>query len=128
MTADSRFERDLPAVLEDCTWGRPPTTETRPWRTAAARGSGPSWTFAGRWLPMADIASRPAFAPRVPWRTVGVALLVIALILAAGARHRRSRTDQGPAAVRPGRNGLIVYASDGDISRSIRSTARTTPS
>ena len=31
---------------------------------------------------MADITSRPAFAPRLPWRPIAVALLILALVLA----------------------------------------------
>ena len=56
---------------------------------------------------MADIASRPAFAPRVPWRAIGVALVLIALIVAAAALSWLA-PDQGPAAVRPRPNGLIA--------------------
>ena len=59
---------------------------------------------------MADIASRPALAPRVPWRAVGLALVLIALLVAAAvALVVGSRQTQRPAAVRARpRNGVIA--------------------
>ena len=88
-----------PRSSRTCTWGRLPTTAPRPWRPRRTRQR-PSWTFAGRWLPMADIASRPAFAPRVPLRSIGVALLIIALVVAAAALAIGSRKTKRSAAVR----------------------------
>ena len=73
-------------------------------RTRQRPGPGPS---AGRWLPMADIASRPAFAPRVPWRALGVALLIALLVGAAlivvGSRQTKVPPPFGVAAQRPDR-------------------------
>lgn len=64
---------------------------------------------------MADIASRPAFAPRLPWRAITVAFLIGALLLAAAIAYFGSR----PARVAPpfglADNGLIAYSADGDI-------------
>src|SRR5262245_65871528 len=66
----------------------------------------PAWTFPGRWIPMVDIAQRPAFAPALPWRAI---LLVAALLLAAvvgllvvGSANRV------PTPFGPARNGLIA--------------------
>ena len=74
MTADSRFERNLPEILEDLYLGPTPDYRNEALAAAARTRQRPSWTFPGRWLPMADIASRPAFAPRIPLRTIGGAL------------------------------------------------------
>ena len=94
-----------------------PTIETRSWPTAVRTRQRPSWTFPGRWLPMADIASRPAFAPRRSvaddraWRSLIIALLA--------RRGRSSYVGSQPTRLPPpfgvARNGLIAYASDGDI-------------
>ena len=45
---------------------------------------------------MADFAGRPTFALRVPWRTVGVALLIVALLLAAVAIYVGTRQTKLP--------------------------------
>ena len=60
MTAESRFERDLTSILEDLYLGPSPDYRDEAMAAAARTRQRPSWTFAGRWLPMADIASRPA--------------------------------------------------------------------
>ena len=83
MTTGSRFDRQLPAILEDLYLGPSPDYRDEVLATATRARQRPAWTFPGRWLPMADIADRPAFAPRVPWRAVGVALLIVALLVAA---------------------------------------------
>ena len=68
MTAESRFERDLTSILEDLYLGPSPDYRDEAMAAAVRTRQRPSWTFAGRWIPMADIASRPVLAPRVPWR------------------------------------------------------------
>ena len=83
---DQRFERQLPTLLEDLYLGPTPTYRDEVMATAVGSRQRPPWTFPGRWLPMADIASRPAFAPRVPKRTVGVAFVIAKL-----GRGRRLR-------------------------------------
>ena len=63
---------------------------------------------------MADIASRPALAPRVPWRAIGLAVLDH-----RPRRWPRSRSSSAPARRRSRRrsawpaNGLITYAARG---------------
>jgi len=64
---------------------------------------------------MADIASRPAFAPRVPWRTVGVALVIAAVFLAAIALYAGTHQTKIPPPFGVARNGLVAYTSHGDI-------------
>ena len=73
----------------------------------------PAWTFPGRWIPMVDIARRPAFAPALPWRSLALlaALLLMASMVAliAGSRARV------PAPFGPAKNGQISYSSNGDV-------------
>ena len=115
MTAETRFDRDLPAILEDLYLGPSPDYRDEVMAAAVRTRQRPSWTFAGRWFPMADIASRSAFAPRVPWRTIGMALVIVALALAAVALVVGSRQTKVPPPFGPPANGLITYSADGDI-------------
>jgi len=45
-------------------------------RTARTRRR-PAWRVPERWIPMSTITTRTAEAPRVPWRLVGVAALLV---------------------------------------------------
>ncbi|HEV8403581.1 MAG TPA: hypothetical protein VGQ31_11150 [Candidatus Limnocylindrales bacterium] len=64
---------------------------------------------------MADITDRPALAPRLPWRTIGLAFALIALLVAAAVLYAGSRQTKLPAPFGPARNGGIVFAAGGDI-------------
>lgn len=64
---------------------------------------------------MADIATHPLVAPRMPWRTMVMALLVIALLLATALAYVGSQQPRVPAPFGPARNGLLTYAAYGDI-------------
>lgn len=114
MTAMDRFERDLPAGLEALAAPSTPDYLTDILGRTAATRQRPAWTFPERWFPMADIASRPAFAPRMPLRLIAVALLMVALLVSAavfiGSRQAKLPPPFGPAG-----NGLVAYTSNGDI-------------
>lgn len=60
---------------------------------------------------MTVIARQPVLAPRLPWRAIGVFLIVLALLAAAlvavGSRHHV------PAPFGPARNGAIVFGNGG---------------
>jgi hypothetical protein len=115
MTTSTRLERNLPGILDDLSAA--PTSEYLDdvfARTARMRQR-PAWTFPERWLPMADIASRPAFAPRLPWRTIGVALVILALLIGAAVAYVGSHQTRLPAPFGPAANGLIPYVTNGDI-------------
>jgi hypothetical protein len=115
MTTPTRLERSLPSILGDLAAGPIPDYIDDVLVQTARKRQRPGWTFPERWLPMADIASRPAYMPRVSRRTIGLALVIIALIVVGtvvfiGSRQTRLPTPFGPAA-----NGLITYESNGDI-------------
>jgi hypothetical protein len=99
---NARFDRELPAILEGLYLGPIPSYRDEVLAVATHRRQRPAWAIPGRWLPMADIASRPVFAPRVPWRTVGVALVIIAILLAAIALYAGTRQTRLCAAIRRG--------------------------
>ena len=112
---DDRVPHGTPTARDprSCTWGGLPTTETRSSRPSVRQR--PWWTFPGRWLPMADILSPPAFAPRVPWRAITVAFLIGALLLAATVAYLGSRQTRVPPPFGLAENGLLTYSADGDI-------------
>jgi Tol biopolymer transport system component len=109
-----RFENALPDLLLDLYLRPDVPYRDDLLRQTAATSQRPAWTFPERWLPMADIASRSAFAPRMPLRLLAVALLIFALLVSAavfvGSRQTRLPPPFGPAA-----NGVIPYSSGGDI-------------
>jgi Tol biopolymer transport system component len=115
MTTKARFDRQLPAVLEDLYLGPTPTYRDEVMATAVRTRQRPSWTFSGRWLPMVDIARQPVIAPRMPLRAVGLGLLLIALILAVFAALAIGSRKNLPAPFGPAANGLIAYSNAGDI-------------
>jgi Tol biopolymer transport system component len=113
MTVDARFERDLAGLLEDLYLGPTPDYRTEVLSAAVSTRQRPSWTFPGRWLPVAEIAVRPVAVPQLPLRLVGVALIIAATILAilavAGSQPKL------PPPYGEARNGLITWANGGDI-------------
>jgi len=125
MTSERRFDQDLPNLLTQV--AQAPAPEYRDLivqRTARMRQR-PAWTFPERWLPLSVVTSRAAVTPRVPLRIVGVAVLLLialgvgAVLLAGSQRHP-------PAPFGPARNGLVTYASNGDIYSVDPATGRST--
>ena len=79
---DARFGARLHDALEDLASPQFPEYFDDVLAEATARGQRPAWTFPERWIPMSTIARRPSFAPALPWRTIGIALLLLALLVA----------------------------------------------
>lgn len=115
MTESTRLERDLPGILGDLSMSPPTESLDDVFARTARMRQRPAWTFPERWIPMADIASRPAYAPRLPWRALGMALIIIALIAGAAVAFVASQRTRLPEPFGPAANGLIPYVSDGDI-------------
>jgi Tol biopolymer transport system component len=113
MTTEARFERQLPAILEDLYLGPSPDYRDEVLATAIARRQRPAWTFPGRWLPM-DITTRTIPVVRLPLRQLAVIALLVALLAAALAVYVGSQRHL-PAPFGPARNGLIPYIADGEI-------------
>jgi Tol biopolymer transport system component len=114
MTAESRFDRQLPAILEDLYVGPSPDYRDEVLAAATRTGQRPAWAFPGRWIPMADFAGRLSAPVRFPFRTVAVALVIIALILAGALIYTGSRP-RLPAPFGPAANGLVAYTQGVDI-------------
>ena len=113
MTRFDHVEPRLPELLTQLAApSLPEYTDDVLARTAGLRQR-PRWTLLERWLPMGVLAQRSVYIPRIPWRTVIVAallLVTLAAILAWAGSQRRAAPPFGLA-----RNGLIMYAVDGDI-------------
>jgi Tol biopolymer transport system component len=114
MTSE-RFESQLPFLLEDLYLGPPPDYRDEVLAAATRRGQRPAWAVPGRWIPMADLARRSTLVPRLPWRTLSVALIILALLVAAAFVLVGSRQIKLPPPFGVARNGQITYAANGDI-------------
>ena len=104
MTMDRSFRADrvLVGLIDELADARTPDYLEAAIEQASSRPQRPAWTFPERWLPMAEITSRSAFAPRLPWRTIAVALLILALLIGATVVVHRLAAAQAAAAVRRG--------------------------
>lgn len=114
MTSERRFEQDLPGLLDDLYMGPMPAYRDHVLHHTARARQRPAWSFPERWLPMVDVARQPVLAPRVPWRSIGLAAILIALLVAAAAVFIGSQP-RLPAPFGLARSGLIAYDADGDI-------------
>jgi WD40-like Beta Propeller Repeat len=113
MTTFDRLQDDLPVTLIELADERMPDYVDDLLGRTAASSQRPAWSFPGRWIPMADLVAERTFVPRLPWRALAVAALLALLIGGAiwfaGSRHRV------PAPFGPAANGVIAYATAGDV-------------
>jgi Tol biopolymer transport system component len=114
MTADRRFERDLPDLLAQLGHGPAPDYRDDIVQRTAAMRQRSAWTFPERWLPM-DIATRRMAVAPPNWRLLALLGLLIlgtiaVVLFAAGASQRLPAPPYGPAG-----NGLIAFSTNGDI-------------
>ena len=113
MTRFDRMEPRLPELLTDLAApGLPDYTDDVLARTAGLRQR-PRWTLPERWLPMGVLAQRSVYMPRIPWRTVIVAALLLVALAATLAWFGSQRHAAPPFGL--ARNGLIMYSVDGDL-------------
>jgi hypothetical protein len=115
MTTPTRLERELPTILGDIAMGPYPEYVEDVLVLTQRSRQRPAWTFPERWLPMVDITTRSAFVPRLPWRTIAVALVILMLLVGAAIAYVGSHQTRLPAPFGPAANGLIPYSSNGDI-------------
>ena len=113
MTRFDRVEPRLSELLTDLAApSMPDYTDDVLARTAGLRQR-PRWTLPERWLPMGVLAQRSVYVPRVPWRAVIVAALLLVALAATLAWFGSQRRAAPPFGL--ARNGLIMYAVDGDL-------------
>jgi len=114
MTAFDRFEQQLPELMDELASPQlPDYFDDMLARTARTRQR-PAWASLERWLPMGVIA-RPSLVPPLPWRSVGI-LVILGLLVVAGALVYVSSRQRLPEPFGEARNGAILYSTaDGDI-------------
>ena len=86
MTSDRRFEQELPALLDELLLGPMPTYRDIVLDQATRARQRPAWSFLERWLPMVDIVRQPVLAPRLPWRAIGLGLILVMLLALSSPR------------------------------------------
>lgn len=110
MTAEQRFDHDLPELLTDLLDGPAPDYRDHIVHATAGIRQRPRWTFPERWLPMQAQGLIRSDAPPLPWRALVVmTLLVIAIVgalLLAGGPEVRLPPPFGVAG-----NGLIAFTA-----------------
>jgi dipeptidyl aminopeptidase/acylaminoacyl peptidase len=126
VTSDGRFERVLPELLAELGMSAPPDYRNDIVQRTARMRQRPAWMFPERWLPL-DFAARPVLIAPMRWRPIAVALLVAALIVAALMAFSSGSRRGLPPPFGPARNGMIVYAANGDIILGDPATGRTVP-
>jgi len=83
MTAEQRFELELPDILADLYPLSAPEYRDELVQQIAATRQRPAWALPERWIPMTALALGRSVRP-LPWRTIGVvALLVLAIVAIA---------------------------------------------
>jgi dipeptidyl aminopeptidase/acylaminoacyl peptidase len=108
------LERDLAVWFVESAQARTPDYVDDILARTARMRQRPAWTLRERWLPMSAVARSIAMARPIPWRTVGLvalllALLIVGALLAVGSQRRL------PAPFGPAANGSVVYSAEGDI-------------
>jgi Tol biopolymer transport system component len=118
MTPDGRFERDLPDLLAELAKGSMPEYRDDLVQRTGRMRQRPIWAFPERWLPM-DFTTKHLFVPPIRWRSIGIAILIAALVVAAlfalGVGRPRPLPRPLPEPYGRAGNGLIAYADRGDI-------------
>ena len=115
MMPSDRFDRRLPAILDEIAQPRTPDYFDDLLGLTARTRQRPAWSLPERWLPMVDIMRQPAFARQVPWRPIAVLTFILLLLAASLAFFIGSQQQRVPAPFGLARNGLVAYAKDGDI-------------
>ena len=115
MSPERRFEQELPGLLDDLYLGPTPTYRDHVLQQTVRTRQRPAWLILERWLPMVDIAGQPVLVRRLPWRTIGLVVLLMALLVVALAALAVGGRPKLPAPFGPAGNGLVAYDSDGNI-------------
>jgi Tol biopolymer transport system component len=117
MTAFDRFdpfERRITEAIDEIAVARVPDYLNDVLQLTARSSQRPRWSFPERWFNVDTAFARPAFARRVPVRSLLILALVgllaaVALAAYVGSRHRV------PLPFGPAANGDLLYPVGGDI-------------
>ena len=111
MTADRRFEQQLPAALDDLAMSAYPTYIDEVLAITARTRRRPAWQFLSRWLPFQPPGWLAVTRTR-QLRPVVVLAVVVLLIAALVAVYVGSRTTRLPDPFGPAANGRIIFSAD----------------
>ena len=114
MMPTDRFEQQLPELLTELAEPRTPDYFDDLLGLTARTRQRPAWTLLERWIPMFEIARQPVHAPPIPWRAIGL-LVLLSVVLAAGLALIIGALPRVPEPFGLARNGQIAFARDGDI-------------
>jgi Tol biopolymer transport system component len=106
-------DRDLELWFHETARPRTPDYTSDILRQTALARQRPRWTFLERWLPKSVTLDRVPIQP-LPWRAMGVLVVLALLATVAVAIYVGSRP-KVPAPFGAAANGLVAYASGGDI-------------
>jgi Tol biopolymer transport system component len=110
-----RLEHDLTAWLSVSAAPRTPIYVDDLLAQTARTRQRPAWLLLERWLPMGTTTlPRRALTP-LPWRTIGLLVLLGLLMLAAAAIYVGARMRAVPTPYGVAGNGLVAVESNGDI-------------
>lgn len=115
MSAFDIFERRLGDALDDLASPQFPDYFDDVLAVAVSRPQRPAWTFPERWLPVSAVTRPTVFTPPLPWRTIGILLALLALLVATAVTSMGLRRDDPAPPFGLAENGLIAYLADGDI-------------
>jgi hypothetical protein len=114
MTAEQRFERELPELLTDLLAAPAPDYRDDIVHATARIRQRPRWMFPERWLPVQLEGLIRNEAPPLPWRALGVlaliALAIVGVLLVAGSREVPLPAPFGLAS-----NGLIAFGDEDGV-------------
>ena len=126
MTTFERFERDIPALMDEIAPPRLPDYLDDMLRQTGRTRQRPAWASLERWLPM-DVVARPV-PVRAPALRPLLVLLLIGLIVAAGlALYVGSQQNRLPEPFGPARNGILIGNVGEDIVAFDPATGVSTP-
>lgn len=115
MTNLHRFERRLPDLMAELSPPRVPDYFDDMLRASARTRQRPAWASLERWLPM-ELTARPAPFGLPSWRPVLTLVVILTLLVAAGAVLIAGSGPKLPPLFGPARNGAVVYSNErGDI-------------
>lgn len=125
MNDSDRFERRLPDLMAELAPPRLPDYFDDMLRATARTRQRPAWTSLERLLPM-EISARPAPLGLPSWRPLVAVLVVVSLLVAAGAVLIAGSQRALPPLFGPAGNGLVIYSTNGgDILSLDPATGRT---
>src|SRR5688572_24646588 len=115
MTQFDRLERRLPDLMAELSPPRVPDYFDDMLQVTARTRQRPTWASLERWLPM-DITARPAPFGLPTWRPLLAMLVIVALLVAAGAVLLAGSKRELPPLFGLAGNGAVIYSTDaGDI-------------